>query len=574
MAATRNVFCGICEARHMSKAATIWCSECDEGLCIECHAHHSISKSSKHHEAISIESYNKVPTTITKIVNYCNEHDMKYTNYCPHHEKLCCPACIYFDHKSCTDIQLLQHVLKTAKTSALLDSIELSIEDLKSNIKDIIEDRQRNIFKIHDQRKVYQHEVNQIRNKVNFYIDTLEQKMLKEIDDAEHKAYTEMKRLIGKLSEKTHVANNLVQKISAIKKYASDFQSFIGSKSIEAEVEEEEKYLNSLTKDGSFNQIRLKLNIETKLSNIESTIDSFGTVTSEIEPPSVMLKSRKVKQAQIMSVVPHVVQKSFDELTLSQISQFSVQVKKRKRQQSNEIRGITVLPNGRIILADNGTSKLYIVNDNGKLYKLISCPTAGTGPFDVTYIKDHEVAISHSRGIQIININSGTVLESIKTDGECRGIAHNNGTIICCVKSKGIQCIQISNKTISTLVKYHENIDPLGISVYGNKIYETSYNYPAVNCYTLEGKRLWHFIAEDFDLVQPTGIAVDNNSNVYIAFPFYHSIIVLSSDGKKFKNILTHKDGLYQPIALHFDETNSTLFIANKEQPICLYHVQ
>ncbi|XP_063417726.1 uncharacterized protein LOC134700302 [Mytilus trossulus] len=569
MATANNMCCGICEARHMSNAATFWCSECDEGLCMECHAHHSISKSSRHHEAISIESYNKLPTTITKILTYCHEHDMKYTNYCPHHEKLCCPACIYVDHKSCTDIQLLQHVLKTAKTSALIDSIEMSIEDIKSNIKDIIEDRRRNITAIHDQRQTYQHKIIQIRNKVNSYLDTLEETMLKDIDAAENKANTEIERLVAKLSEKTHVANNLVQKVSAIKKYASDLQSFIGSKSIESEVEAEETYLNSLTKDGSFNQIRLKLDIDTKLLNIESTIESFGKVTSETESPIVVLKKRKNKQAQIVSAVPHIVPKSFDELTLSQISKFTVQVK--KRQQPNELRGITVLPDGKIILADSGRSKLFIVDNNGRLDKFISCRTAGTGPFNVTVIKDHEVAISTSSGIQIIDINLGTVLESIKTDGDCGGVAHNNGTLICCVKSKGIQCIQILNKTISTLVEYHDNIDQVGISVFGNKVYLTSYCYPAVNCYTLEGKHLWEF--EDFVLVKPTGIAVDNNSNVYIASFCYHSIIVLSSDGKKFKNILTRKDGLYQPRALHFDETNSTLLVANKENLICMYHV-
>lgn len=181
--------------------------------------------------------------------------------------------------------------------------------------------------------------------------------------------------------------------------------------------------------------------------------------------------------------------------------------------------------------------------------------------------------MSNSWDIQIINIHSGTVLENIKTDGECRGITHNNGTLICCVKSKGIQGIQISNKTISTMVKDHEHIDRLGISIDGNKIYETSYNYPAVNCYTfmLEGKLLWQFY--NIFKLQPTGIAVDNNSNVYVASCYYNSVFVLSPDGKKFKNILIHEDGLYQPRALHFDETNSTLLIAYKDQPIYMYHV-
>ncbi|CAG2251627.1 TRIM2_3 [Mytilus edulis] len=537
---------------------------------MECHDHHSISKSSKHHEAISIESYKKLPTTITKILTYCHEHDMKYTNYCPHHEKLCCPACIYVDHKSCTDIQLLQHVLKTAKTSALLDSIELSIEDIKSNIKDIIEDRQRNITTIHDQRQIYQHEINQIRNKVNFYIDTLEQNMLKDIDDAENEANAEMEKLIAKLTEKKQVTDIFVQNISAIKKYASDLQAFIGSKSIEAEVEAEEKYLHSLIKDGSLDQIVLRMKIDTKLTNIESIIESFGTVTSETEPPLVVLKSGKDKQAQIMSVVPRVDLISVDEIKLSQISHFTV--KEKKRRQPYEIRGITVLPDGRIILADSGRSRLFILNDNGRLDNYISCQSAGIGPFDVTCIKDNEVAISTSRGIHIIHIDSRTILKGIQTSGECRGIAHNNGTLICCVQSKGIQCIQIANQTITTLVEVHESIDQLGICVQRTKIYVTNFSYGFVDCYTLEGKHLWQFHNRSV-LMNPTGIAVDNNSNIYVACYCTNSVLVLSSDGKKFKKVLSSRNGLYQPRALHFDEKNSTLLVANIAQPTYMYHV-
>lgn len=92
------------------------------------------------------------------------------------------------------------------------------------------------------------------------------------------------------------MADNFVQDISSIKKYASNLQAFIGCKSIEAGVEAEGKYLHSLTKDGGLDQIRLKLNIDTKLSNIESTIESYGTVTSEAEPPLVVLKSERDKK--------------------------------------------------------------------------------------------------------------------------------------------------------------------------------------------------------------------------------------------------------------------------------------
>jgi len=35
--------CGICVSRHIYKTSEIWCSECDEGLCMDCTQHHSVS---------------------------------------------------------------------------------------------------------------------------------------------------------------------------------------------------------------------------------------------------------------------------------------------------------------------------------------------------------------------------------------------------------------------------------------------------------------------------------------------------------------------------------------------------
>lgn len=182
------------------------------------------------------------------------------------------------------------------------------------------------------------------------------------------------------------------------------------------------------------------------------------------------------------------------------------------------------------------------------------------------------MAISTSSGIQIINTQSGTVLESINTDRECKRIAHNNGSLIYCVKSKGIQCIQISNKAITILVKDHENIDQLGISVHGTKIYCTDFDYSVVNCYTLKGNHMWKFQNTNV-LLRPTGIALDNNSNVYVASYYCNSVIVLSSDGRKFKKLLSLKDGLFKPRALHVDKKNNTLLVANIEQPTYLYHI-
>ena len=75
MATSSDVLCSICEEQHTIKHAANWCPECEEGLCLECLRHHTVSKYTKLHEAISIENYHKIPQSVSQIVQHCTEHD-------------------------------------------------------------------------------------------------------------------------------------------------------------------------------------------------------------------------------------------------------------------------------------------------------------------------------------------------------------------------------------------------------------------------------------------------------------------------------------------------------------------
>ncbi|VDI45806.1 Hypothetical predicted protein [Mytilus galloprovincialis] len=473
-------FCGICEVRQIILEANVWCSECGEGLCSECLEHHKISRSSKHHVAIPIKNYNKLPSSMAGIVNFCDKHHgRKYENYCPSHEQLCCPECISVDHKKCNGILLLQDVIKTAKTSALLDSIETNIKNIKSNIENIKEDRKQNLTIIHNQRQTFQEEINQVRTKVYSHLATLEQNIMKNMDATEAKIKRETDTLTAELSDKVKVADELEKNVLAIREYATDLQIAI---------------------------------------------------------PVSMVRSWFIN--------------------------------------SFVLEGIIVLNNDKMILADSYYRRLLVVNNNNNVDMSIDCKIAGYGPYGVTHVEKALVAVSTSRGIQIVNIETGTVVEKIPTTGECRGIAYNNGALICSVRSIGIQSIQLSNKntesSITTLIKVEDRHDRLGITVHRNKIYATDFSKHAVSCYTLQGTNLWQFKNESI-LKCPIGIAVDNNSKVYIAA--YKCVICLSFDGKNDKTFAASKDGFSDPTALHFDETRNNLIVANRGQPVFVYHV-
>ena len=142
-----------------------------------------------------------------------------------------------------------------------------------------------------------------MRVKINSHLDTLEQNILKELGDSEDKIMTKIDNLLKQLSEQSKTVEGIQRDITAIKEYASDLQAFLGSKAIEEEVKKEEKYIMALSEDGCLQQLNLKCSINEKIKDIMSTKSSFGSVSIETSPPSVVIKTMKAKQAQIMSVI-------------------------------------------------------------------------------------------------------------------------------------------------------------------------------------------------------------------------------------------------------------------------------
>jgi hypothetical protein len=62
-----------------------------------------------------------------KIVQHCTEHDRRYQIYCPMHESLCCLLCISEIHNECVGLLAIENIIKTAKTSAMVDSISSNL---------------------------------------------------------------------------------------------------------------------------------------------------------------------------------------------------------------------------------------------------------------------------------------------------------------------------------------------------------------------------------------------------------------------------------------------------------------
>ena len=563
---TADILCGICESQHIAKCADHWCPECEEGLCSECQKHHSLSKASKTHGIISIENYKKLPQSISQIVHNCKDHDMKVTNYCPKHDTICCPVCISTNHKKCVDLMAIPELIRIAKTSSIIiGTMEQSLQDMQHNIDIAVKDRKENMSSIRKQRQHYSDEIKQIRVKINSHLDTIEQRIMGELIDVEENVKLQIENLLTELSKRSDTINEIQGTILALKEYASDLQTFLGSKSIEVEVEKQAKFVESLSEDGSLKQLNIKCSIDNNILDLVSTITTFGSVSIETGSQTGVLKTEKSKQAQIVSVVEPPSVHSINDIKLTLYSNIKI-----PKEISNRRRGCVICPNGKMLFTDSIKQKLAILNNDGTLDKEITC--SPYYPRDVTLIDESTVAVSTSGGIRIINIDTKRPERVIKPTVVCYGIAYHKGTLLLCERSRGLIKIELSEGRITTLVEDIKLSAESFATTFGDKIFQTNHKNNSVTCYTINGEKLWEFRDESV-LRQPTGVAVDNNCNIYVTSCNYNKIIVLSQDGKQWRQLLDQNDGMSGPYAIFIEKTTNNILISNYSASAFLYHI-
>jgi hypothetical protein len=396
----------------------------------------------------------------------------------------------------------IREIIKTSKTSTLLDDIEQSLTTIKYNIDNVIKNRQQNMSEIRQQRQICYDQVKQMRVKINSHLDRLEHNFLKELDDAEDKIKSHIDNLLKQLAEASKTVEGIQSDITAVKEYASDLQTFLGSKAIAKEVKKEEKYIMALSEDGCLQQLNFKCNIDDKIKDIMSTMTSFGSVSIETSPPSVVIKTMKSKQAQMMSVIQPSSVKSINDIKLTLHHTFDIPKGKNVRC----ITGCIVSPNGKMIFVDCYYNNiLVILNDDGTLDKVITCSLGH--PFDVAYLDDRTVAVSTWNGIEIINIDAKKTERRINTSQKCSGITYHNGVLLWFEQQRGIQMMKLSDDRSTTLVKQSNLPSESYITTCREKIYQTNRNTNTVTCYTIKGHKLWEFKDESV-LKDPHGVTV------------------------------------------------------------------
>ncbi|CAC5403796.1 unnamed protein product [Mytilus coruscus] len=566
MMASNWKLCGVCELRNISKQSVIWCSDCEEDLCDDCREHHGLSKGSRNHETVTIAEYQKLPRNVIQIAQSCRKHDQKYQIFCKKHDCPCCKRCVVEDHNKCEDLKDLDDVIEGIKSSNAFQDIEKTLNEVKEHIQIIRKNREENLASLKEQKKNIEMEIQKAKTSINNHLDKLHQAVLRDLDATFETENKKIRQLLSGVEKNEKEIEEFQAGLANIKQYASELQTFLAAKDMERDLSKKEKFVQSLIKSGKLNHPQISWKFETILQNIVIDIKSFGEIIVVNEPNKIMIRRQKDHQAQQLIAVP--VPKSIDNMTLT--------LRKTIDINANEIRGCTIMPNGRMMFTCYNQKKVIAIHNDGTkdfVMKLDSC-------FDIDYIDNNIIFVTSGTRMFLSNIILFDI-EKRKVSGkllveEYNGgtVLTNDGTLIYCAKENGLKTIDLNNGTKGSI-----RSAPLSTSRYSyvtrfdkNIIYTNPENN-TVTCSDFQGTTQWEF-KEERVLKGPQGISVDKNGNVYVVGAESNNVVVISHDGKRHRQILSSTEGITNPLALHYDQSSNSLLVANKQGRAFLFDVK
>ncbi|XP_071121446.1 uncharacterized protein [Mytilus edulis] len=557
--ASNWAICGICDFRHVTKPSVVWCSECDEGLCDDCKEHHSISKSSRDHDIVPIDDYQNLPSEVLQVSQSCRKHNQRFQIFCKKHDCPCCKKCVIEVHNECKDFVDIDDIIKNVKSSNAFQEIEHTLSDIADYMQRVKQNREENLISLKEQKEQIETKILKAREAINNHLDCLQHKLIEELNLTIDKQIKDIHQFLKLVEKNKKDIEEFQSNHYKIKQNASELQTFLTLKQMERDIATKEEFIQSISKSGSLSHTRFFCKLDTYLENLTNDVKRFGEVAQETKPKDIPFVRQKDKQAQLIIAVPA---KSLDDLTLTLVQPINTY--------SKEVRGCTMLPDGRMLFTSHSLGYVTVVNQDGSKDFEIKSAYA----FDVIYLGHDIIAVTYgnsSRCISLIDIKLKTVKKTINVGSRNDGIALKDKALIYCGREKGLKKISLSDDSVCTIINSGLSIMSY-VTTCNDKIIYTENNMNTVTCTSLQGQIHWIFMDESI-LTYPLGVSVDNVGNVYVVGRDSCNVVVISLDGQRHRQILSARDGLEYPSVLHYNLLTNKLLVANVKEKAFLFDV-
>lgn len=564
MDTSTSIFCGPCESRHVTSIATVWCPNCEEGICEECLEYHKVSKSSSLHKTISIESYLNLPKFMHEIKQICTIHDKNLELYCGLHQTPCCMNCITADHAQCPGITSLKKVVDGVKESAFYQSVQNRVRDMTAYLAELKENRTENVKRIQQQKVQLKEKVKSLRAKIDVHLDTLEREAVEEIEMKIEDETTKINQILLDINKQLSRLDEKQKQISNIAEHGTELQVFLGFKHLEDAISEDEQSVESLVHRVGMSESNADFEGSEKLNDIVFTAESLGMVGIANSNLQLKLSLAKSQYAQIIRKN----RSTIDDIQCIHKQPILHEIPKEKI----NVCSCVVLPDGRLILGNNmpydSKVGLIVFSKNGKYEKNVEM---SSNVFGLALINSQLFAASFQKEkcIKIYDTNR-LEFQYIIADGyfNC-GLSRVGERIASAVKGTGVVFMDLYGTTLKILPVNTEHVNYIHVS--GEKLYYTNFRKDIIGCVNTDGEHLWETSFENTR--GPRNICTDTFGNVFVAARDSNTITAVSSDGKSCKKLISFTDGIKEPKVVYFEDSKSMLVVVNKDGTGVIYNI-
>ena len=556
MAARSGRLCDICEAQHLTNEAEIWCPQCEEALCSKCKAHHQIARITKKHDTVPVEDYSKLPESVQQIKLHCNEHSERFEYLCSSHDTPCCVKCINTIHTNCKDtLTPLHEAIENVKSAKGMLDLENSITDLQVNIQKVLNFQISNMDSLSQQKLQCQKEIREIRQDINKKLDELEKDILDELSSRYTKHNSEIEELITDLRSRKQRVDGSECVLSAIKQYATEFQTYLSIRDMTREAQEEDNYLQSLRDNQKL--VRYDMRFIKEMDVIENKSKFFGKLEFEIRNEDVAFTKKTDNEAQIFNPRRR---REVGNVTMSKILSFKVPPK-----ENNKVRYCLVTDGGLFIVPNLNHKCLHIFESDGTVKRDLQLLYEPIG-----VIQENEQIIVIYAGqsiIHVIDLTNFNIVNEIKVRGQSDSICTFNSNIFIGLPHSGFLIIDIKGNVLKEINMAFEN--PYYIVVANDTIYIPKWKENKIVCLDTDGNQLFEMFNED--LKAPLGITSDSDGNLYVVGFHSNNVFLFSKDGQTCKELIPASDKMSKPRTVNYNAMLGLLMITTETGEVYIY---
>ena len=566
----RGPECGPCSRRKRTRIADYFCQDCPEYLCNDCKDYHGDLAVTRNHTIVSGSS---IPSSVSIALGSgsgaahslgiscdCNK-GQAVEFYCNSHQDAICKACKTFHHQKCKTSSIQEKC--SGYKAAMLKSVLAEIKSIAVKFDRLKQESSGNKKEIDKLTEDCENDIRVFRKEVKTIFDNLESNLLSDVNKWKQNENRRVDQDLSTIDTTENVLKVDRKRVEDAIRVGKKEVMFVADIQVSKSLNTYKRKLEDLERDIEKPSLAFERN--EILVDLVAGIDKLGSLVTKHKDRRQVLKQPAKSYTCSTGSTTILKDKNIK-------SRSKVTVRTDDDQKESWISGCTLMPSGHVVLCDYTSNQIKLLDDSWTITGQLKLPD----PWDVSVLDSSNVIVSSPDNKQLQKVQvfpKMKVVSTIQLDRKCFGVAVSGEEIYTTCHDrpgKGEVVVLDLQGNIKRRLGTNPDGSYLFISPYyitasasGEKIFVSDYNTNTITCLTPSGTVIYTY--KNDDMSRPRGLICDSGDNVLVCGWSSDNVHIISPDGKKYRTLLTSKDGLSDPDSIAYKESEDTLIV------ICRY---